>query len=172
MTRKRNKFWLFCFSLIPGAGEMYLGFMKQGASLMTLFFAAIGLASWLHVGILAIFVPVLWFYSFFHAHNLNGMSDEEFYMMEDDFLFHAGTTFDSYFFIRYKKLIAIALILVGVTIVWNNFVSLFLSHMPSFLVSIFRSLGYYVPQIIVGSLIIMAGLYLIGNKRKELDDRQ
>lgn len=151
---------------------MYLGFMKQGASLMTLFFALIGLASWLNVGILAIFVPVLWFYSFFHTHNLNGMPDEEFYMLEDDFLFHTGSTFDSYFFIRYKKLIALALILVGFTVVWNNFVGMFLSHMPSFLVSLFRSLGYHVPQIIVGSLIIMAGLYLIGNKRRELDDQQ
>ena len=33
-------------------------------------------------------LPVLWFYSFFHTHNLNSMSDEEFYTLEDDYLFH------------------------------------------------------------------------------------
>ena len=33
-------------------------------------------------------LPVLWFFSFFHTHNLNCMSDEEFYALEDDYLFH------------------------------------------------------------------------------------
>lgn len=37
MTRKKRGFWTFCFSLIPGAGEMYLGFMKRGLSMMCLF---------------------------------------------------------------------------------------------------------------------------------------
>ena len=41
MTKKKNGFLAFCFSLIPGAGEMYMGFMKQGASIM----AEIGRAS-------------------------------------------------------------------------------------------------------------------------------
>jgi hypothetical protein len=27
--RKGNGVWRFCFSLLPGAGEMYMGFMKQ-----------------------------------------------------------------------------------------------------------------------------------------------
>ena len=30
MTRKKGKFLTFCCSLIPGAGEMYLGFLKTG----------------------------------------------------------------------------------------------------------------------------------------------
>ena len=37
MRHKKNRFWTFLFSLFPGAGEMYMGFMKQGVSLMTLF---------------------------------------------------------------------------------------------------------------------------------------
>ena len=32
MTRKKNGFLTLCFSLVPGAGEMYMGFMKQGVS--------------------------------------------------------------------------------------------------------------------------------------------
>ena len=38
MTKKKSKFFTFCCSLIPGAGEMYLGFLKQGISIMTTFF--------------------------------------------------------------------------------------------------------------------------------------
>ena len=37
MSRKKSGFLTFCCSLLPGAGEMYLGFLKQGASIMTLF---------------------------------------------------------------------------------------------------------------------------------------
>ena len=37
MARK-NGFWNLCFSLIPGAGQMYQGFLKRGVSIMALFF--------------------------------------------------------------------------------------------------------------------------------------
>lgn len=37
MARQKNKILMFLFSLIPGAGQMYMGFMKQGLSLMTIF---------------------------------------------------------------------------------------------------------------------------------------
>ncbi len=30
MTRKKSGFLTFCFSLIPGAGEMYMGFLEWG----------------------------------------------------------------------------------------------------------------------------------------------
>lgn len=29
MTRKKHGFWLFIFSLLPGAGEMYMGFLNR-----------------------------------------------------------------------------------------------------------------------------------------------
>ena len=38
MTKKKNRLFTFFCSLIPGAGEMYLGFFKHGLSVMTLFF--------------------------------------------------------------------------------------------------------------------------------------
>ena len=36
-TKKKSRFLTFCFSLLPGAGEMYMGFMRMGLSLMLLF---------------------------------------------------------------------------------------------------------------------------------------
>ena len=37
MKKKKNRFFLFCCSLWPGAGELYLGFMKTGLSLLGIF---------------------------------------------------------------------------------------------------------------------------------------
>ena len=37
MRQKRGKFATFLCSLIPGAAEMYMGFLKKGISLMAIF---------------------------------------------------------------------------------------------------------------------------------------
>ena len=34
MKKQKHGFWVFIFSLIPGAGEMYMGFKKQGISIV------------------------------------------------------------------------------------------------------------------------------------------
>lgn len=40
MIKKKNAILTFIFSMLPGAGEMYMGFMKQGVSLMSMFLPA------------------------------------------------------------------------------------------------------------------------------------
>ena len=88
MQKQKRGFWLFIFSLIPGAGEMYMGFKKQGISIMLLFWGAIALASITGLGWLAMFLPVIWFYSFFNVHNLKSLSEEEFYSVDDNYILH------------------------------------------------------------------------------------
>ena len=44
MQHKRNQFFNFFISCVPGAGQMYQGFLKRGTSLMTIFFIEIFLA--------------------------------------------------------------------------------------------------------------------------------
>ena len=78
MTRQKGKFLTFCFSLVPGAGQMYLGFMKQGLSLMTVFAALCAFSTWLAIGPLLLFAPIIWFYSFFDVINKNSLDPEEF----------------------------------------------------------------------------------------------
>ena len=41
MQKQKRGFWLFIFSLIPGAGEMYMGFKKQGLSIMLMFWGVL-----------------------------------------------------------------------------------------------------------------------------------
>ena len=57
-TKKKNRFFTFCFSLMPGAAEMYMGFLKTGLSLMVTFAAAIVIASSLRMGVLSVLAVV------------------------------------------------------------------------------------------------------------------
>lgn len=90
MTRQKGKLLTFCFSLVPGAGHMYLGFMKQGISLMTTFAALCAISAWLEIGPLLLFTPIIWFYSFFDAINKNSLDPEEFYALEDHYIWGDG----------------------------------------------------------------------------------
>ena len=61
VRKKKNGFFTFCFSLMPGAGEMYLGFMKMGVSLMGLFFGIIVFCALLNLPSLLTVGVVVWF---------------------------------------------------------------------------------------------------------------
>lgn len=80
MPNRKSRFWTFVFSFIPGAGHMYLGLQKQGVQLMLLFTSYIFIMATLNLGILGVFLPVIWFYSMFDA--MGKSASEE--MLKDD----------------------------------------------------------------------------------------
>lgn len=173
MTRKKSGFFTFCFSLIPGAGEMYMGFFKQGISLMMLFSAITVITGYLNMDYLMMFQPVIWFYSFFHVHNLKALPDDEFYALEDDFLFHFDRFFetDQPLWKKYKKLIAAILIFFGFSILWNTASDLLISVLRILGIDSFHVLNQVqnaVPQIIIAIGIIVTGIYMIKGKKQEL----
>ena len=86
MIRKKNKFFTFIFSFVPGAGQMYMGFMKRGLSLMSYFILIISISVWLNIGPLMLIALIIWFYSFFDTQNLSSTPDDEFYSLEDQYL--------------------------------------------------------------------------------------
>ena len=65
MTKKKSGFWTFMFSWLPGAGEMYMGFMRMGLSLMGLFWGIIALSIFFNAGFLMLIDVIVWFYGFF-----------------------------------------------------------------------------------------------------------
>lgn len=67
---QNKKFWAFFFSLIPGAGHMYIGLQRKGVQLMVSFFLLITLCGWIDLPLIAIFIPVLWFYSIFDVRKI------------------------------------------------------------------------------------------------------
>ncbi|MEG1362012.1 MAG: hypothetical protein RR364_09240 [Lachnospiraceae bacterium] len=172
MTNKKSAFLTFIFSLLPGAGEMYMGFMKQGASLMGLFFTIIALGGWLEIGPIMILLPVIWFYSFFHVHNLRNLSDEEFFSIKDEYIIDVGDTRLKELFGKFHKIIAVVLILMGVNLIWRNIADYIGRFLPNDISNLWYNFTgtftYAIPQIFVGAGIIYVGIYLIKGKKKEL----
>ncbi|MDF2543657.1 MAG: hypothetical protein K0S47_3375 [Herbinix sp.] len=170
MIRKKSSFLTFIFSLMPGAGEMYMGFMKKGVSIMALFFFLIFLSTWLNLGPLMFIMPLIWFYSFFDVHNLRAMPDDEFYALEDDFLFIEDGSKDKIksIAIRYRNLIGLILIVIGFSTLWNNLYDLLYAAFPGAFMIALYNVGHLFPQTVVGAAIIALGVYLIRGKKKEL----
>ena len=151
---------------------MYLGFYKTGASIMVLFFGGYGIFGYLFRPFVC-FLPVLWFYSFFHTHNLNNMPDDEFYALEDDYLFHIQPSQLTSLAMKYRKPLAFLLIFMGVGIIWNN-INHILSSIARWFIwsdaitSFIRYWGNALPQLAAAALIIWLGWRLIQNKKETL----
>jgi hypothetical protein len=170
MIRKKSSFLTFCFSFLPGAGQMYMGFMKRGVSLMSAFFILIFLSTWLNLGPLMFAMPVIWFFAFFDTFNLRAMPDDEFYAMEDDFIFTPDFAKEKAKVLqsKYRNVFAFALIIIGFSILWNNVYDIFRWILPDVVSEIIWRIGHYFPQLVIGFAIIALGLYLIRGKKKDL----
>ena len=66
---KKNGILTFLFAFVPGAGQMYQGYMKRGLSLITLFFLCI-MAGMLLLEPLVLTALIVWMYSFFDTYDL------------------------------------------------------------------------------------------------------
>lgn len=174
MTQKKNKFWTFCFSFIPGAAEMYMGFMKMGLSLMSIFTGIFAIAVTFEFGSLIFLAGIAWFYSFFHAHNLSAMQDEDFYALEDDYFFHLSSDYkvQTDFFKIYRKSIAGLLIFFGIVYTWQNFVRFLYNWVPDYIYQIVSNFSYRLPKLAMGVAIIVIGILMIRGKKKELEKEE
>lgn len=174
MTKQKKGFLLFICSLIPGAGELYMGFRKQGISIMLLFWGCIAFSGYSGISFLIMFLPILWAYSFFNVHNLKSLSEEDFYSVEDSYILHMDQFIDNtdHFVRKYKKLIAVFLIILGVSILWDNVTDLIRWILPEYVVSFFSRIFYTLPSIIIAIAIIAAGFHLLKSKKQELDHEE
>lgn len=169
--KKKSGFLTFCFSLLPGAGEMYLGFMKMGISLMGMFFGIVAVGGFLNLASVMLIDVVLWFYSFFHVHNLAGMTDEEFLKTEDTFLFHLDEILDmSGEREKYRKVVAIILIAAGILLFWSGWKRALMPWIPDALLKLLSRFENTAPRMLVGIAIIIGGVHMIKGKKEELED--
>ncbi len=170
MTSKKNTLWRFLFSLIPGAGEMYMGFLKMGVSIMALFFFIIFAASSFSLGILIIADVIVWFYSFFHVHNLASLSDEEFYSVEDTYLFRFTdfSASQTSLLQNNRSIIAAVLIFIGITSVWRSVWGLLREFLPGIMYDFIWIISYSVPRLCAGIAVIVIGVWMIRGKKKDL----
>lgn len=178
MKKKKNRFLSFCFSLLPGAGEMYLGFMKMGLSLISVFALSIIITLYFNIGVMGFAVFVVWVYGFFHANNLASLSDEEFNRIEDEYLFGFGEkdldSLKDSVMGKYRKIFAIILILFGISMLWQTFCRLLRyivgnDYYYQYIHSFMRTISSDVPRVLIAFLIIWLGIKLIRGKKEELD---
>lgn len=181
MRRKKNRFLLFCISWLPGCGEMYLGFMKRGVSLLTLFALGVMLAGITNMGVLSMIPMILWAYSLFEANNLGSLPDDQFNSVEDKYLFGLDEvemhSIKNSLMGKYRKAVAVVVILLGLNLLWNVICDILFDIFEVFGVSdYFYLLTYHVgdsvTRIVIGIVIIWFGIRLIRGKKVELDESE
>ena len=171
--QKKNKFFTFMFSFIPGAAEMYMGFMKQGISLMTVFFLCMVVPLAISIRpfeMLALSAILIWFYSFFHARNLAALPLERFNELEDCFIWE-GFLEEKCFKVSsptIRKWVAGVLMVLGAVILWENFSSMIYNLIPDRYWDEMYPIIDRIPQVIIAVIIIAIGLKLMAGKKEEL----
>lgn len=166
---KKNNFLTFCFAFIPGAGQMYLGMMKRGVSLMLAFSLISMVAGVLYLPILMVFLPVLWFYSFFDTFNSKNLPLEQ-RLAQDAFLFCFDDAITKDWMAVVKRrhlLVGSGLIALGVYLLYNSVFRRLMWQISD----AFPWLGTIidaVPSMIVAVAVIALGIRLAFGKGREI----
>lgn len=172
--KKRNAFMTFIFSFIPGATELYIGFNKSGISLLSLFvlfaFTSIGGISSIFMGLFTIIYIV----GFFHARSIAHMTDEEFTVYEDKYIWeeYFGNSMHSISEKKVRTWGAIFLIICGASILWGFIKDVFCSIIPDSMWDDLYPIVDGLPQIVIAVLLIVIGVLLIKGKKKEMDSSE
>lgn len=158
----KNGFLTFCFSLIPGAGQMYLGLMKRGLSMMTI--AGVFGIGMFELGSILFVVPLLivMAYSFFDTHHLRDAlrRGEE---VDDEYIIKVGMFKN----LRGSRLVGLGVLLIGVyLLVTKTFGAIFDSYPVNEMLSNFYwAVRRCLPSLIASCLTIGIGVRMIVGNR-------
>lgn len=172
---KKNGILTLLFACIPGAGQMYQGYMKRGLSLITMFCLFIILGSTTGLDALVVGCIVVYMYSFFDTLNLRAQLAAE-KAPEDDYLVHFNwhDARMTQFMGESHKLVGWGLIALGAIVFYNNIIMRVLGDVmwrwgqdnP-----VFRAIYLMLdalPQIVVCVALIVCGMWLVrGPKNKK-----
>lgn len=175
MRRKKNSFFTFIWSFMPGAAEMYMGFMKCGLSLMGLFLATLVIPMFCYWnGAFLLIAMLIWFYSFFHARNLAACTEETLQSMEDEFIWDSFTDGSKTCIgsPTLRKWGAATLIVIGASMLWKNFKNVMANMIPEDSWNMLWPIFDKIPQIAISVLIIAIGIGLIVGKKREIRDEE
>lgn len=171
---KKNKFFTFIFSLLPGAAEMYMGFMKNGLSLMALFFAACGImVTELRFDFIMAVIALLWFWGFFHARNIASLDQESFDNYPDRYIWEEylapGTVNVKSRTLRTWA--AVIIIIVGLSAAWDYITEIIYKFIPDgYYWDLFYPIINKLPGFVLAVALIIAGIMLIRGKKEELTE--
>ncbi|MDF2866329.1 MAG: hypothetical protein K0R72_1147 [Clostridia bacterium] len=166
---KKSLFFTFCFSFIPGAGQMYQEYMKRGLSIMLLTALFIAVTVIVGAPIFIIPIPIIMIYSFFDTYNIRNNIDKE-NKVSDEYIWKmAGIDIFEGSLEKYKKnsFLGFSLILIGAYLLFNNVIgSLIYETNIEWLIDIVRSIRSYLPSLLVSLISIAIGIKFISNKEQ------
>lgn len=157
---KKNFLLTFLFACVPGAGQMYYGYMKRGLSLILMFFACLYLG-WFAEPLIFTSL-IVWMYSFFDTYDLiRYIAAGE--PKEDRMLLLGDMAELRRLVPQYNKLLGWGLIALGVWALYNNFLRELLYSLL-YLVLGDNAWGIVnaIPELMVAVVLIAAGLWLLG----------
>jgi TM2 domain-containing membrane protein YozV len=145
----------FCFAVVPGAAQMYMGLFKRGFQLMFGFISAIVLFSYLNTeGMMLLIIIPTWFFSFFDSYAIRRRirKGEE-----------VGDTviFDYDILIGNKRIVGMAMLLLGILGVVNAFEHSVIQHIFG------GNLYWSIKRSIMPIALIGAGVYMLSKSKKE-----
>lgn len=171
---KKNGILTLLFACIPGAGQMYQGYMKRGLSLITLFFLCIMAGMLLEPLVLT--ALIVWMYSFFDTFNLRAQFIAG-TAPADDYLVHFNTkdTRLTLFFRDSHKLVGWGLIALGAMVAYQNIIMRVLGDVmwrwgqnSPFFRAVYLMLDE-LPEVVVCVALIVCGVWLVrGPKGKKV----
>ena len=169
---KKNAFLTFIFACIPGAGQMYYGYMKRGLSMIT-FFCLFIMAGTL-VDVLVVGSVIVWMYSFFDTYDLiRHLAAGE--PKDDDLLLPANWDNIRAILPQHNKLLGWGLIALGGLVAYENVIMRVFGDVmwrwgqnnPVF--RAFYLMLDELPQIVTCVALIVCGLWLVrGPKGKKV----
>ena len=139
----------FLFSLLPGAGHMYLGLMRRGLEVMAAFFGSIFLVADA-LQLAEIGVPlsiIIYFYSLFDAYHLCKCVKKGDEIVDSNFLRLSRFTLNGYH-------MGVAAIVLGVIFLLDRLRGYMIQFIPSYAYGM-------IERSITPLLIILLGLYLV-----------
>ena len=171
---KKNGILTFLFAFVPGAGQMYQGYMKRGLSLITMFCLCVMAGMLLEPLIMGCLI--VYMYSFFDTFNLRAqiVADNA---PEDDYLVHFNWQDERMqkFMMDSHKLLGWALIALGAMAAYENIIMRVLGDVMwrwgqnnPFFRAIYLMLDE-LPQIVACVALVVCGLWLVrGPKGKKV----
>ena len=174
----KNGILTFFFAFVPGAGQMYQGYMKRGLSLITMFcliFAAGTLLNPIIVG-----CAIVWMYSFFDTFNLRAQIGAG-TAPADDYLVHINWHDKrmEQFMMDSHKLLGWGLIALGALVAYQNIIMNTLGDIvwrwgkeSPFFRALYLMMDQ-LPEIVVCVALVVCGVWLVrgpkGRKQKKQD---
>ena len=193
---RKNKFLTFLFSVVPGCGHMYLGYMKRGVEYMAMFAASVYLAtvfiftgySMDFLGSIYLFLlPIIWLYQMFDAmHTVTQQKRLRIEIPDDDGFFVPGASSEENLnalniFKKPKvaKWVAAILIVVGAYALFANVTNSIYNIITYSMGDYFRQqywmiydmLRNFVPAAIISAVLIFVGIKLLAASKNKSDDK-